>query len=329
MRISIVCPVYNEERYISTCIESIVSSDYSKELIELIFVDGNSSDSTRRIIESYILRYPFIRLLDNPSRTVPYALNIGIRNASGDIVFRIDAHSFYPKNYFSALVKALIDNNADNVGARCVSVVINKTVVSSSIAKVMSDRFGVGNSVFRTGAKEIKEVDTVPFGCWRREIFERIGYFDERLTRNQDIEFNKRLKRNNGKILLIPDVLCYYIPRETYLGLWKNRFQTGYWVIKTSVLTNTFKNLGLRHFVPLVFLIVLLGSFLFSFITFLSFLLFVGVLIAYITTITTRSIVLSDHEAPVLNLIFAFIVLHISYGAGSLVSICKMMINKQ
>lgn len=129
--LSVICPLYNEEKYIAKCIESVVSQDYPKDDLEVIFVDGMSTDNTRKIVASYIEKYPFIKMMDNPHKIVPYAMNIGIKASNGGIIIRLDAHTLYQSNYFSVLSKRLIELNADNVGVVCKTDVLKdrKSVV--------------------------------------------------------------------------------------------------------------------------------------------------------------------------------------------------------
>ena len=170
--LSVICPIYNEEKYIRGCIESILAQDYPKDDLEVIFADGMSTDRTRDIAAEYTSQYPWIRLIDNPDRIVPPALNKAIEASHGDIIMRLDAHAEYPSNYFSRLVKALKEYNADNVGGVCITLPINDSPKAKAIAAVLSSKFGMGNSDFRVGTKTVKQVDTVPFGCWPR-IFQK------------------------------------------------------------------------------------------------------------------------------------------------------------
>lgn len=179
-------------------------------------MDGMSEDRTREIAAEYIATYPFIRMIENTHRIAPWAMNLGIKEAKGDVIMRLDAHATYEKNYFSALVKALKLYDADNVGAVCRTDVLNKTPKTLAIREILSNKFGVGNSTFRTGITKAQEVETVPFGCWKRNVFDKYGMYDVRLVRNQDIELNKRIIRGRGKIIIIPDTFCTYLARETY-----------------------------------------------------------------------------------------------------------------
>ncbi|MGB4655072.1 MAG: glycosyltransferase family 2 protein [Bacteroidales bacterium] len=323
--LSVIVPIYNEEKYIERCIQSILDQDYPKDDLEVLFVDGMSNDKTRSIVSSYSKKYPFIFLLDNPNRIVPYAMNIGIKASKGDIIMRLDAHSFYEKDYFSVLTKRLIELDADNVGVVCKTDVLNKTPKTLAIREVLSNKFGVGNSTFRTGVSEVKEVDTVPFGCWRRDVFEKYGLFDVRLVRNQDIELSKRIINGGGKIYIVPDTYCTYLARETYRGIAKNNFGNGKWNILTVFYTKKFSSLSLRHFVPLLFVLSLiippfLSIFWFPFIwlSIVSLGLYCGML-----GVISLKLSINKH-LNFFYLIWSFMVLHLSYGFGSLVGILKL-----
>ena len=323
--LSVICPIYNEEKYIAKCIDSILEQDYSKDDLEVIFVDGMSKDRTREIVAEYTEKYPFIRLIDNPDRIVPPAMNKGIMASKGDVIMRLDAHATYASNYFSALVKALKELDADNVGAVCKTDVLNKTPKTLAIKEVLSNKFGVGNSTFRTGVDKVMEVDTVPFGCWRRDVFEKYGLYDVRLVRNQDIELNKRILRGGGKICIVPNTYCTYLARENYRALAKNNFGNGKWNILTVFYTKKFDSLSIRHFVPLVFVLSLIIPVLFSIFYWPLALLSILSLLAYGTLLGTISAKLSMSKKLNFGFLLAsFIVLHLSYGWGSLVGLVNL-----
>jgi len=233
--ISIIIPCYNEERYIETCINSVLSSNYPKKLMEVLIIDGGSSDNTCENIKEIIRNNSNVRLIHNPHKIVPHAMNIGIKESKGDYIIRLDAHGSYPSDYFSKLIKYAQELDSDNVGGVCITDVKNKNSKSLAIKEVLSNRFGVGNSSFRIGADSIIEVDTVVFGCFKRDVFDRFGYYDERLVRNQDIELNKRIKRGGGKLYMVPDIQCTYYARETFSELAKNNYQNGLWNILNSL----------------------------------------------------------------------------------------------
>ncbi len=324
--LSVVCPIYNEQKYIAKCIESILEQDYPKENLEVIFVDGMSKDDTRKIVGEYVEKYPFIRLLDNPHKIVPYAMNIGIGAAKGDIIMRLDAHAMYPSNYFSVLTKKLVELDADNVGTVCKTDVLHKTKKTLAIKEVLSNKFGVGNSTFRTGIKDIKEVDTVPFGCWKKEVFDKFGEYDTRLVRNQDIELNKRIKRGGGKIYIIPNTYCTYLARETFEGLAKNNFSNGKWNILTLFYTKELSSLSLRHFIPLCFVLGFLLPLIAS--VFYLPIIWISVLTLVLYLLMLAVVCLKESVRKGLNffyLILAFITLHISYGWGSFCGIIELI----
>lgn len=226
--VSVIVPCRNEAPYIGPCLESIVASAYPRDRLEVLVADGRSDDGTREIAESYAVRYPWIRVLDNSRRITPSALNLSIGAARGDVIVRMDAHVVYPPEYLPRLVAALQESGADNVGGCLVTLPAEETAVARAIAVGLAHPLGVGNSYFRIGTAKPRWVDTVPFGCYRRDVFERVGLFDEDLVRNQDDEFNFRLIRRGGRILLLPDVRAYYYARRSLRQVARMFYQYGY-----------------------------------------------------------------------------------------------------
>lgn len=323
--LSVICPIYNEEKYIAKCIDSMLEQDYPKEDLEIILVDGMSTDKTRSIVEEYTSKYPFIRLIENPHRIAPWAMNIGIKEAKGDIIMRLDAHATYAKNYFSALAYGLSKYNADNIGSVCKTDVLNKTPKTLAIKEVLSNKFGVGNSTFRTGIEGVQEVETVPFGCWRRDVFDKYGYYDTRLVRNQDIELNKRIIRGGGKIVIIPDTFCTYLARETYKALAKNNYGNGKWNILTVYYTKEMRSLSLRHFIPLAFVLSLILPSIVGIFWWPAFCISGLALFAYLLLLGAVSAKLAiSKKLNFFYLLASFITLHISYGWGSLIGLLRL-----
>jgi len=320
-KISIIIPCLNEEKYIAICLDSLLESDYDKSKMEVLVVDGMSSDKTREIVRDYAEKYSYIQLLDNPDKIVPKAMNLAIAEASGEYIVRLDAHSKFPKDYFSKLIYYSQKLNADNVGATVLTDVKNKNKKSNSIKSVLSHRFGVGNSDFRTGIDKIKEVDTVPFGCYPTNVFEKYGHYNERLIRNQDIELNKRIIKGGGRIYLIPDIQCTYFARENFIALAKNNYANGFWNILTAYYTKTLNSLSLRHFIPLFFvlsLVVPMGiSLVFPKILWIA----VFSLVSYLSLVIIISFRLKNSFNSIGYLIISFLTLHLSCGLGSLMGI--------
>jgi len=325
--ISIIIPILNEEKYIANCLDSIVQSDYDTDKIEVLLVDGGSRDKTVEIIKKYQKQYFFLKLLTNRKKIVPVAMNIGIKESKGEYIIRLDAHSSYPKDYFSKLINWHQKLNAQNVGVVVVTDVKNRTKKSLSIKEVLSHPLGVGNSDFRTGVDEVKEVDTVPFGCYKREVFEKYGLYDEQLIRNQDIELNKRIINQGGKIYLIPDVKCTYYARENFKDLAKNNYSNGFWNILTAYYTKRLNSLSLRHFIPLFFVLSLLMPILLSFYD--TKLLYISLfsLSSYFALVIIMSLKLKNQSNSFIYLVISFFVLHFSYGLGSLMGIFSVIMN--
>ncbi len=321
--LSVICPIYNEEKYIAECIESILSQDYPRDELEVIFADGMSTDKTRDIVASYTAKYPWIKLIDNPDRIVPPALNKAVDVAKGDIIMRLDAHAEYPRNYFSELTKHLKLLNADNVGAVCVTLPTNNTATAKAIANVLSSKFGMGDSSFRVGAKDIMLVDTVPFGCWPRSVFERIGKFDLDLVRNQDDEFNGRLIKAGGKVYLLPHVEVKYFARDRVGKVAKMFYQYG--LFKPLVNKKLGSPATIRQFIPLALVVGLVMGLFISLLWPPFWGLYGSCVLLYLFLALIFSIKSSHRIKQILIQTWTYIVVHVSYGTGYIVGIWKLM----
>ena len=323
MRLSVIVPCRNEIRYIGKCVESILAQDFPKNDMEVLFVDGMSTDGTRDLLADYCSQYDFLHLLDNEKFIVPSALNLGIAQAKGEIIMRLDVHAMYDTNYISVLVRKLGELNADNVGCVCRTDVLNKTPKSLAIKAVLSSRFGVGNSDFRTGVASEQLVDTVPFGCYRKSVFEKYGIFDERLVRNQDIEFNKRIVNDGGSIYLIPKSLCTYYARDTFGSMAHNNYGNGLWNVLTVKITRRFTSLSVRHFVPMFFLLSLICPLALMAVDVRFGFIAAASACAYLllTLLVSQRASSRSKSLKVRYLFAAFTTLHLSYGFGSLVGL--------
>lgn len=324
--LSVICPIYNEEKYIGACIESILAQDYPKDDLEVIFADGMSTDRTREILAGYTARYPWIRLIDNPDRIVPPALNAAIRASKGDIIMRLDAHAEYPTNYFTVLTHALKELKADNVGAVCLTLPTNDTSTARAIAAVLSSRFGMGNSAFRVGAKMVTQVDTVPFGCWPREVFDRIGLFDLDLVRNQDDEFNGRLTKAGGKIYLIPEIEVKYFARDKVSKVARMFYQYG--LFKPLVNKKLGSPATLRQFVPLMLVAGLVVGAAISIVWHPFVWVYIAGISLYLLMALLFSLRSSRDWRQVLIQMATYVTVHISYGCGYLVGLWKLLTHK-
>ena len=298
--LSVICPIYNEEKYIGACIESILVQDYSKDDLEVIFADGMSTDRTREIVAGYMARYSWIRLIDNPDRIVPPALNAAIRASKGDIIMRLDAHAEYPTNYFTALTHALKELKADNVGAVCLTLPTNDTPTARA--------------------------DTVPFGCWPREVFDRIGLFDLDLVRNQDDEFNGRLTKAGGKIYLLPDVEVKYFARDKVSKVARMFYQYG--LFKPLVNKKLGSPATLRQFVPLMLVAGLVVGAAISIVWHPFVWVYIAGISLYLLMALLFSLRSSRDWRQVLIQMATYVTVHISYGCGYLVGLWKLLTHK-
>src|SRR4030042_6063885 len=177
--VSVIIPCLNEESFIGKCLGSIIDNNYPKDRLEILVIDGKSEDGTKAVLERYAHNYSFAKVFENPKKITPAALNIGIQNAKGEIIVRMDAHSSYEKDYISKCIKYLNEYNADNVGGMWITVPRNNSFVAKAIVSSLSHSFGVGNAYYRIGkAQEPRWVDTVPYGCYYKEVFKKVGLFD-------------------------------------------------------------------------------------------------------------------------------------------------------
>ena len=323
-KISIIIPILNEEKYIKNCIDSIINSNIDN--FELILVDGGSRDNTVKIIKTFQNESASIKLLHNPKKFTPISMNLGIEASQGDYIFIISAHAEYQDNYFIHLADEVKRLNANCVGGVLNTEVQNSNKKSNSIKKILTHKFGVGNADFRTGGSQVKEVDTVAFGCYTKETFKKFGFYNEKLIRNQDIELNKRIVNGGGKIYLIPDITATYYARENFTDLAQNNFSNGKWNILTAYYTKTFKSLSLRHFIPLIFLLTLLLPILFSLFNIKFLWLALLSLVSYLSLVIISSLKSKDKDSSFFYLVVSFLTLHLSYGLGSLVGLFSTII---
>lgn len=332
--VSIIIPCRNEERFIATCLDSIIAQDYPKDKLEVFVVDGMSEDGTREIVEKYLEQYTFIKLLENPKKIIPSAMNIGIKNSTGGIIMKVDSHAMYEKDYVSKCVKYLNEYNADNIGGLVIALPRNNTFIGKAIVLSLSNAFGVGNSLFRIGAKEPMWADTAFSGCYRRDVFDRIGLYDENIARSEDIAVNLKLKKSGGKILLVSEIKTYYYARAKFIEFWKHNVDNGFWV--TYPLKFSRILFSLRHLIPFLFISSLAGSTgvymllnllnSYSLLKFLILCLLITIICMYFVFNVFFSAKIAVREKDlrylfIMPVIFAS--LHVGYGLGSLWGLLK------
>tara|TARA_B110000211_G_C14039729_1_gene536225 strand:+ start:236 stop:1267 length:1032 start_codon:yes stop_codon:yes gene_type:complete len=328
--ISVICPVYNEQAYIESFLDSIIAQDFPQNNTEVFIIDGGSNDSTVKIIKKYIFKYKFIKYLNNIDRFQVYAMNIGIKASKGDYIIRLDAHSVYPKDYFSSLIKTAVNLSADNVGGICETLPANDTLIPKSISLAMSHPFGVGNSMFRIGSKDIIQTDTVPFGCYKSSVFDLIGYFDTDLKRNEDDEFNARLINNGGKIFLNPDIVVKYFGRDSILKTSMMFYQYGFFKPLVNIKTKSITTV--RQIIPLLFVLFLTIGSIFSFFNASIFIIYtLSILIYFFLSFIISFFLAFKNKKFMLFLLLpiTFLVIHLSYGWGYLLGLVSFNLLKK
>ena len=257
--VSVVIPCRNEARSIGRCLDSVLASEYPPEKLEVIVADGMSSDGTRESVAAYAARDSRVRPIDNPAGVTPAALNRAIESARGDVILRLDARSEISPEYIARAVKHLDGWGADCVGGAMQTLAEGPGKFARPIGIALTHSFGVGNAHFRTGSGAPRWVDTVYGACWRREVFDRVGWFNERLARSQDIEFSSHLRRAGGKILLTPDMRIRYYVGGTLRGFWRRNWTNGMWAL-LPLACSPGMAVRWRHLAPLGFVTALTGS---------------------------------------------------------------------
>jgi succinoglycan biosynthesis protein ExoA len=321
--VSVVIACRNEQAYIEACVRSVLAQRSPTGGFELIVADGMSDDGTRSILRRLAKESRRLRVVDNPHQIVSSGLNTAIRAARGKIIVRMDAHTEYAPDYINQCLAALADTGADNVGGPARTKANNYT--QAAVSAAYHSPFAVGGARFHNVDYE-GYVDTVTYGCWRREVFDRIGPFDEALVRNQDDEFNLRLTKAGGKIWQSPRIKSWYRPRASLRGLFQQYMQYGYW--KVAVMRKHRNVASWRHLVPASFLVALMSLALLAWWWIVALWALLALLTIYwISNLAASFLAAARSEwrfFPVLPLVFACY--HFSYGFGFLRGIADFIV---
>jgi glycosyltransferase involved in cell wall biosynthesis len=320
--VSIIMPVRNESRFIEASLGAVLAQEYPSDRLEVLIADGMSTDDTREIISRMAASHPAvsITIVDNPGRIASTGLNAGLKQARGEVIVRVDGHTFLERDHVRQCIEALHRSGADHVGGRMETV--SEGPFGEAVSWATGTGFGVGHGRFHYSDQE-EWSDTVSMGAWPRHVFERIGLFDEEQVRNQDDEFNYRLLEHGGKILLCPSIRSRYYNRSTPRSLWRQYYQYGYWKIR--VMQKHPLQMRPRQFAPPLLAAALVVTFLLS-----PFLNLAGwgfglVLGSYALANLAASILTARqagwHLMPRLSLAYA--ILHLSYGFGFLVGLIQ------
>jgi glycosyltransferase involved in cell wall biosynthesis len=316
--VSVIMPVRNEEPFIARSLSCVLAQDYPRDRIEIIVSDGMSTDGTRETIRRLQQQRPNLHLIDNVGKIAPTGLNAALRQARGDVVIRVDGHCEIARDYASQCVKHLFREHADAVGGP-----IETIGCTAAIALAMSSGFGVGGTAFRTVKDRTMLVDTVAFPAYTRAAIEKTGQFDEEMVRNQDDEYNYRLRKLGGRILLSPTIRSRYYSRPSLRSLWRQYYQYGYW--KVRVLQKHPFQMSWRQFVPPLFVAALVLSSIAALFSSAGRALVGLVAGSYLLANLAASFLVAGRNSwkalPQLPVIFA--ILHLSYGLGFLVGLLR------
>jgi succinoglycan biosynthesis protein ExoA len=319
--VSVIMPIRNEAGFIGESLRSVLDQDYPPDLMEVIVVDGMSTDATRDIVRDLAAQHSNVRLVDNPGRIVPIGMNIALQQAKGEIIVRVDGHCEIRPDYVRRCVEYLGNGEIDGVGGPMET--IGETTVSQAIAIAMSSPFGVGGSAFRTIKDRTMYVDTVAFPAYRRETIRKNGLYDEELVRNQDDEYNYRLRELGGRILMTPDIRSRYYSRSSLKSLWRQYLQYGFY--KVRVMQKHPRQMSLRQFIPPLFVAsLILISVLSLFFAPVRLLLAVEIG-AYLAANLGASLITAGKTGTqyFIYLPVTFAILHIAYGSGFLYGLVK------
>lgn len=310
-RVTVVMPVRNEERYIERSLGAVLAQDYPPERLEVLVADGMSTDGTRRLVER-LGRGRDVRLVDNPRGTVAPGLNAAVAAARGEVVVRVDGHCEIAPDYVRRAVEHLRRGGVAGVGGPVETV--GETPLARAIAAAMSSRFGVGGSAFRVGVETPVEADTIPFPAYPRRVLAAAGPFDEELVRDQDDEYNYRLRGAGERLLLAPDLRSRYYSRADLRSLWRQHFQYGFW--KVWVLAKHPRQMRPRQLAPPLLVAALAAGALAAPWSRAALAGLAAVAGAYLLAACAAALVAAVpwRQRPLLPVIFA--AMHLGYGAG-------------
>ena len=316
--VSVIIPCRNEEKTIHLVLDAIHAQTYPRELQQVVIADGFSEDRTREQIESFKTSHPDldVMVVNNPKRIIPAGLNAAILASSGDLIVRMDAHSIPNPDYVALCVDALERNVAQNVGGVWNIQPGSNSWIARSIAAAAGNPLAVGDARYRFTDKAAY-VDTVPYGSYKRELFNQIGLFDETLLANEDYELNTRIIQSGGKIWLDPKIRCVYFARSSLRALSKQYYGYGYW--KFQMLKRYPETLRWRQALPPAFILGLFLLLLAGIFWKPALILFAIALGLYLLVLLGVGIHMASKKSDILLIIgipLAIITMHFSWGAG-------------
>jgi glycosyltransferase involved in cell wall biosynthesis len=322
-KVSVIVPCYNEQSTIRFLLEALREQTYPRAEMEVIVADGLSTDGTLKAIAAFQKDFPdlSVRVVDNANRSIPSALNRAIEAARGELILRLDGHSKPYPDYVANCVLAHAEGRGANVGGIWEIRAGADTWVAKSIAVAAAHPLGVGDALYRH-ARLAVEVDTVPFGSFRRTLVEQVGFFDESLLTNEDYEFNVRIRKAGGKIWLDPSIRSVYFARSTLLELIRQYWRYGFW--KWRMLRRYPDTVRWRQALPPLFVLSLIGLAFLSIYFPLARLLLASEILVYFSIMILAGLhaaIQQRHLHLILGLPLAIAAMHLSWGSGFLWSI--------
>lgn len=329
--VSVIIPCYNEEATICGVLNAIRDQTLSVSDVEVVIADGNSTDRTREKINEFKKTHPElpIKLVENTKRIIPAALNLGLANAAGEYIVRMDGHTIPAADYLEKCVLALKAGKGENVGGVLEVKPGRNTWIARSIAMAAVHPLGVGDALYRR-ATVATEADTVAFGSFRRSLVERIGYFDETLPVNEDYEFNTRIRASGGKIWIDPSIKAAYYSRPDLKSLARQYFSYGYW--KFKMLQRYPGTIRWRQALPPIFVFGILMLLLLSVFWNLSRLALAAAIISYWVILIVGSIkpaIKTKQPMSVIGIPLAIATMHVSWGSGFWWSLLKRVFTEK
>lgn len=326
--VSVIIPCYNEERFIGKTLNNL-AAQYPREAYEIIIVDGQSEDATREVIHEFQNMHPelSIKVVANPERSIPKALNLGIAASTGDIIARMDAHAVPSARYIRRCVEVLNNGNAEVVGMPCLVQPGASSALAGAIAFAVSHPFGIGDARYRLTDDRIGQeaVDTVAFACFRRSLWSRLGGYDESLLTNEDYDFNYRARLQGGRVVLDRSEHCDYFARDTLSKLIAQYRRYGGW--KARMVRQHPRSIRVRHFIAPLFVASIVSLAAVGIWSSLAWMLLAGALGLYFVAGAAFAMQAARNAragVPTLFLIpFCFFAIHLSWGGSFLLGLVR------
>lgn len=324
MTVSFVVIAYNEEKSLPRLLEDVKAQTYPKEKTEIVLVDGNSADGTKGVMEDFAKENPeylAVKVLDNPKKLLAAGWNVALKNLTGEAVLRIDAHAKIPPEFIQKNVEVLRAGEDISCG-KVENFSVNPSKWGDAVNTAENSMFGGSFASFRR-AEKAGYVSTGAFAAYKKEVFEKAGYFNENLARTEDNEMHYRMRKAGYKFYYTPDIVSSRETRNSFKKLVKQKYGNGYWIgLTTGICPQCF---SLYHFIPFVFVLGILGTSVLAAFGIWQLAALMWGAYALFTLASTAVSMLGNEFNPFLLLLpVMFLTLHLAYGVGTLIGVLKM-----